>query len=278
MLAGVVIYVCGGKYLPEQRPARTPGARGPDTDLPPPAAEGEPAKPAAALKPGLKRDRSTLLLLIGIGLAVTIFRGAYEQIGNTVALWADVGVDRTTALMEIPMTWFQSLNPLVVFLGTPLLLAHWKRRAAAGSESSSMQKMAGGALIVAGAYLLLALAAWQAGGGRASWLWLTAYFVIFTFGELHILPVGLGVFARLAPPTLGATTIASWFLAIFSGSLAAGFIGTLWSRMSHALYFVMLAVIASVSAVLLISLDRPTRRIEGNAAAARAAPDAEAAA
>jgi hypothetical protein len=40
----------------------------------------------------------------------------------------------------------------------------------------------------------------------------------------------------------------------------------------------MLAVIASVSAVLLISLDRPTRRIEGNAAAARAAPDAEAAA
>ena len=29
-----------------------------------------------------------------IGLAVTVFRGAYEQVGNTVALWADSGVDR----------------------------------------------------------------------------------------------------------------------------------------------------------------------------------------
>ena len=34
------------------------------------------------------------LLLAAVGLAVTVFRGSYEQVGNTVALWADSGVDR----------------------------------------------------------------------------------------------------------------------------------------------------------------------------------------
>ena len=83
-----------------------------------------------------------------------------------------------------------------------------------------------------------------------------------TLGELYILPTGLGLFARLAPPALGATTIAGWFLAIFTGSLAAGFVGTLWSRTSHPAYFAILAAIAAVAAMLLLALDRATRRAE----------------
>jgi POT family proton-dependent oligopeptide transporter len=249
MLLGLVIYVCGGKYLPEQGRVERK------------ALQGVPVRNAKA----------TGLLLLGIGLAVTIFRGAYEQVGNTVALFADAGIDRATALMTIPMTWFQALNPLFVILMTPALLAWWSRRAAAGRDASSMQKMATGALIVAASYLLLALAASVAGAERASWLWLLAYFVIFTFGELFILPTGLGLFARLAPPSLGATTVAAWFLAIFTGSMTAGIVGTLWSRMTHPVYFVLLAVIASVAAGLLLALDRTTRRIEGERAAEIAA-------
>ncbi len=69
--------------------------------------------------------------------------------------------------------------------------------------------------------------------GAASWLWLVLFFVILTLGELFILPMGLGLFARLAPSSLGATTVAAWFSAIFSGSMLAGVVGTLWSRASH---------------------------------------------
>ena len=72
-------------------------------------------------------DRHTILVLLGIGLSVTVFRAAYEQIGNTVALWADAGVDRAAGSVQIPMTWFQSLNPLFVMLLTPPLLAYWRR-------------------------------------------------------------------------------------------------------------------------------------------------------
>jgi proton-dependent oligopeptide transporter, POT family len=160
------------------------------------------------------------------------------------------------------MTWFQSLNPLLVFLVTPFLLARWRRQAAAGRGQSSMRKMATGALLVTVAYLLLAIAAHEAGSGRASWLWLVVFFVVFTLGELHILPTGLGLFARLAPVRFGATTVAAWFLAIFSGSLTAGAVGALWGSTTHARFFVLLAVIAALAAALLLALDRATQRIE----------------
>ena len=103
------------------------------------------------------------------------------------------------------------------------------------------------------------------GGVRAHWAWLLTYFFIFTLGELYILPNGLGIFARLAPPRLGASTVAAWYLAIFSGSLAAGQVGRLWSRVGHVSFFLVLAGIAVLSAVMLYFLDAPTRRIVAQA-------------
>ena len=253
MLAGLTVYILGGKYLPDQ---------------------GRAAHEVPAAVPGVSGFSSTFILLFAVGLAVTVFRGAYEQVGNTVALWADAGVNRTTALLTIPMTWFQALNPLFVFLMTPALLALWRRRAAAGRPQPSMRKMAVGATVVAGAYLLLAVVAAAAEPGRASWMWLVLFFALFTFGELYILPTGLGLFARLAPVGLGATTVAAWFLAIFSGSLAAGLVGTLWGSTTHARFFSLLGILALLAAGMLLALDRTTRRIE----AARAAEVGSAAA
>jgi len=91
---------------------------------------------------------------------------------------------------------------------------------------------------------------------------LVFFFSIFTLGELYILPTGLGLFARLAPIGFGATTVAAWFLAIFSGSLAAGAVGALWSTTTPARFFVLLSVIAALAAGLLLSLDGITRRTE----------------
>jgi POT family proton-dependent oligopeptide transporter len=257
MLIGLLIYILGGKYLPDQiRAAR---------NEPPPAAP--PAVPMVLPTAPANGFRATLILLFAVGLAVTVFRAAYEQIGNTLVLWIDVGVDRAVGSMSIPMTSFLSLNPLLVIVMTPLLLARWRRRANAGRVDSSMKRMALGALVVAAAFALLAAVAVAAGPGRASWVWLVVFFAIFTLGELHILPTGLGLFARLAPPGFGATTVAAWFLAIFSGSLSAGVVGTLWGRTSHAMFFIILTAIALIAAVMLIALDGAIRRIE----AARAA-------
>jgi proton-dependent oligopeptide transporter, POT family len=249
MLTGLIIYILGGKHLPDQvRVVKRVAA---------------PAAPAASAG----NFRTTFLLLFAVGLAVTVFRGAYEQVGNTVALWADVGIDRGTAVLTIPMTWFQALNPLLVIMMTPVLLARWRRRADLGRADSSMKKMALGALIVAAAYLLLSVVAFAAGGGRASWIWLVLFFVIFTLGELYILPTGLGLFARLAPIGYGATTVAAWFVAISAGTFSAGVVGTLWAHMSHAQFFAVLTAISLIASAMLFALDRAIRRIEAERAA-----------
>lgn len=241
MVVGLAIYLWGQRYLPAQSDR---GAR--------PVA-GESAA-AGSVDPARGLPLATIGLLFAIGLAVTIFRGAYEQVGNTVALWADSGVDRVAAGWTIPMTWFQSLNPLLVMAMTPPLLALWRARAARGGEDRPLRKMAVGAAIVAGAFVLLAMVAW--GGERTHWAWLGLFFIVLTLGELHILPTGLGLFARLAPARLKATTVAAWFLASFAGSLTAGLVGTLWSRMPQGPFFALLAGLATIAAAMLLILDR----------------------
>ncbi len=236
---GLVIYLSGQRHLPpERKPARATEAR------------------------PLAFDPKVAAVLLGIGLAVTLFRSAYEQVGNTVALWADSGIDRSAGSLAIPMTWFQSLNPLFVMLLTPPLLHFWRRRAEAAGDTAPLHRMAMGALIVAGAYAMLATIAWTTGPARANWMWLAAFFLIFTFGELFILPTGLGLFARLAPLSLGATTVAAWFFITFTGSLSAGVVGTLWSRLAPAPFFLVLAGLACLSALLLRLLSAPTETIE----------------
>lgn len=244
MFLGLMIYVFGRRYLPPE-PSRV---------LLAPVAD-------AQARAGGEHAHRVWWLLLGVGIAATIFRGAYEQVGNTLPLLIDTGVDRVVAGFTIPMTWFQSLNPLLVISMTPLLLLHWRRRADAGHDTSPALKMAIGALIVAAAYVLLAALTASSGESRIGWGWLVAFFVVLTLGELYILPTGLGLFAKLAPPRLGATTVASWFLAVFSGSLLAGLVGTLWSKTGHAGFFLLLAGLAVVAALLLWRLDRPIRSL-----------------
>ncbi|HLA72663.1 MAG TPA: peptide MFS transporter [Steroidobacteraceae bacterium] len=240
MVIGLVIYLSGQRYLPAQ------------TRLPRIEQHSAPRENMA---------RDTVLLLFGLGVAVTVFRSAYEQIGNTVALWADTGVDKVAGQFVIPMTWFISINPLCVMLMTPVLLAWWRKREAAGFTQLPTQRMATGALIVSASYLLLAALSLHADNVDVRWPWFALFFFVLTVGELFILPTGLGLFARLAPRRLGATTVASWFLASFAGSLAAGLVGSLWTQMSHPGFFALLAAICAFAAIGLRLMDSRARLV-----------------
>jgi POT family proton-dependent oligopeptide transporter len=245
MCLGLAIYVWGGRYLPR------------DAGL---VQAWQLATPDR--EHSFKRRFS---LLLGVIAIVVVFRGAYEQIGNTVALWADAA-DRSAGLgWTIPSTWFQALNPLLVFTITPLLLLAWARRGRRASRSSPLRRMAFGAFIVALSYALLAAASAYAAasGAPAHWLWLFAFFLVFTTGELFILPTGLALFGRLAPGALAATTMALWFSASFAGNLLAGGIGSFWTRLGATHFFMMIAAVAAVAALLLRMIDGSARRTLG---------------
>jgi POT family proton-dependent oligopeptide transporter len=241
MVAGLVIYIAGRRYLPPEEP-----------------------RPAAVrTRSPVRLDlKARFALLAGIAGVVLIYRAAYEQSGNTLALWIEHS-DRTAGAFTIPMTWFQSLNPLLVFLFTPFFVARWLRQASVGREPSAIGKMSRGAAITGLSYLMLAaVAAWVAKTGASpSWLWVVAFFVVYTAGELYILPIGLGLFGQLAPLGFNATTIAVWFLAAFAGNFLAGVLGAAWSHLSAAQFFVLTAAVAATSSLLLLVFDRSVRRL-----------------
>ena len=153
MFVGLLIYLAGGKYLP----AETPSERR-QNPLPPRAAAIRESCPVAA--PG-SRNRGHSSSAAPMSKSATPFPSG--RTSESIGRWVD---------SAIPMTWFQSLNPLLVITLTPLLLLYWRRQADAGRDTPPARRMAIGALIVAGAYLLLAAVSTIAGANRASWLWL----------------------------------------------------------------------------------------------------------
>lgn len=234
MLLGVGIYAAGWRHLPERS-----------------------ATVANPLDNGRDAPRQ-IVLLFAILAAVVLFRGAYEQAGNSIALWTAEAVDRHVAgLRQIPATWFQALDPLFVFLLTPLIV---RRARHAVGTSNPARMMTIGAVLVAAAFAMLAAVAWWNGraGMPVGWPWLVAFFAVYTWGELHVLPTGLALFGRLSPAGRGASSMGFWFSGIFAGNLLAGLLGTLSPQLGPPLFFAAMAAIATGSGLVFAVLVRPT--------------------
>ena len=237
MCLGLAIYLAGGRWLPRQDKPRDA------VD----AASGPPVE-----------GRTRVGLLVAIGLAVVVYRVAYEQTGNTLAVWVDDSVDRHIGPWLMPATWIQSLNPMFVFAMTPVLVALWQRREARRGAARPLNRMALGALVSAVSWLALSFVIHGASARHepTGVAWVTAFFALFTLAELYVLPVGLGLFASLAPARFRATTIAAWFLAAFAGNLLSGVLGAAWGRFSPDGFFALTAAVAALAAAMLWGLGR----------------------
>lgn len=248
MLIGLAIYLSNQSSLP--REGKTAAAR--RDSHPPLDAEG----------------RKAVWTLLAIAGLVVLFRAAYEQSGNTIALWADARTDRVLhfgqAQLTIPATWFQSINPLLIFTLTPVITLWWTRQARLGREPSPLRKMAFGSALVGLAFLLMVGAAREAGtSGTASWLWLVGFFALLTAGELFVVPVGLSVFSLLAPARVASLMIGVWYLAKFAGGLVSGWLGAQWLRFGPEQFFLIGAGFAFVAAVAFrLKAAQPGRRRE----------------
>jgi POT family proton-dependent oligopeptide transporter len=202
--------------------------------------------------------------LIAVAAIVVLFRVAYEQSGNTIALWADARTDRTIGDFTIPATWFQSINPLLIFTLTPLLVIWWSRQARRGAEIATLRKMALGCAVGGLAYLVMIGAAFAfETHGSAHWLWLVAFFCLLTAGELFVLPVGLSLFSQLSPAQAASAMIGVWYLAKFAGASLAGWLGTFWLELPPALFFTIGASAAFAAAAALLFAERFIKIIPG---------------
>jgi POT family proton-dependent oligopeptide transporter len=201
--------------------------------------------------------------IVLLALPVTFFWATYEQSGNTIILWADSHTDRTINLLlwsaQIPTTWFNSVNPFMIFAFTPFVLALWRAQAARGREPATIVKLAYGCFFVAGAYLIMTAAA--ADGGPASWLWLMGYFVGLTIGELYLSPTSLSLVTKVAPARAVSMMMGVWLATSFTGNLVGGYLGSFWSGMDKRDFFLMIAIVAALAGLAVVALTRPLKAI-----------------
>jgi POT family proton-dependent oligopeptide transporter len=193
MAVGLVIYCLNLRRLPPE-PSRAA------------IAADEQRKTA----PVIREHVAILFLMIAM---VVLFRVGYEQSGNVIALWVrdftDRSIDFAGLKRTIPATWFQSINPLLIIIGTPFLIRIWRRGNRKESVSHLLRRMAIGCLIASSAMLVMMLAAIASGphGSAVSALWVVAYFVLLTLGELFVIPVGLTLVESLAPVRFASMAI-----------------------------------------------------------------------
>ncbi|MGI9169969.1 MAG: peptide MFS transporter [Caulobacteraceae bacterium] len=240
MVIGLVIYLCFQGAL-----GAAPGIRRERIDK----------SRRAPIGPEGRRALRTLFAVAGL---VVLFRIAYEQTGNTIALWADAYTDRALANgFVIPATWFQSVNPFLIFALTPFLALWWSRQARRGREPPTLRKMAIGCGLGGLAFIVMIGAAAQyAKSGSASWLWLIGFFFLLTAGELFVLPIGLSLFSRLAPPRAASAMIGVWYLAKFAGASLSGWLGAFWSQTPPMLFFGVGAASAFAASIALFATGR----------------------
>jgi POT family proton-dependent oligopeptide transporter len=218
------------------------------------------AQPDAA--PAIREHVAILLLMVAM---VVLFRIGYEQSGNVIALWVSDFTDRSLDLfgarLTIPATWFQSINPLLIIVGTPILIRIWRRGNRKETTAHLLRRMAIGCLIATSAMLVMVLAAVASGpeGGRVSSLWVFAYFALLTLGELFVIPVGLTLIESLAPVRFASMAMGGWYIAKFLGSLLAGFMGAYWLVIPPWAFFTLGMVSTLIAAASLYTMARLIR-------------------
>ena len=236
MLVSLAIYLAGMRHLPPDELRTRPKA---------PAAQFDAV------------ERRAVVGLIGVFAIVTLFWATYDQQGNTLLLWVEDHTARSVDLGfwsgEIPTTWFLALNPLMIFIFTPILLRLWAFQARRGIEMPTIAKLSLAFACVALANVVMAAATvGLPSGARASPLWLVGYFVIVTIGELHLAPVGLALVSRVAPARVLSLMMGLWFAATFPGDVLGGWLGGFWSTMDKRQFFLMIAAIAAAGGVLIL--------------------------
>ncbi|NDE15489.1 MFS transporter [bacterium] len=202
--------------------------------------------------------------LIVLAILNIMFWAIYEQQGNTLQLWADDKTNWIFAGVQIPSTWFQSINPLMIIAFAPLLNIFWGWQAKQGKEPSSVVKMGLGCVMVGMAYVLMILAAKAVPGEeKGSVMWLVGTIFIFTLGELYLSPIGLSLVTKVSPKPILSMMMGVWFLSSFFGNYGTGYIGTFYDKMPKDAYFLMLCLMGVVTGVLFFLLRSPLERTIG---------------
>jgi POT family proton-dependent oligopeptide transporter len=226
------------------------------------------ALPLAGIAWALLRGSDDDRRLAAIGvlfIAAMIFFAIFEQMGSSMALFADRLTDNTILGQPFPSSWYQAINPIFVIALAPIVAWIWLRLGS--RQPSPAIKFALGLVFVALSFAWMMPAAKLAVEGKVSPIWLIGLFFLQTVGELLLSPVGLSTMTKLAPARMTGLVLGLWFLAAAFGNKLAGVLGgSFASEDPGALtaYFATQAMWVALAAAILFALAPWVRRLSAS--------------
>jgi len=253
MVIGLGVYAWGQKYLAPDSLTVTKAA----------AASG-----AVKSEPLSRSEWRSVWALVALCLLNVVFWAVYEQQGNTMQTWAD---ERTVWPVlfgfQMPATWFQSFNPLFIFLLAPLFDMFWMWQAKRGTEPTSVGKMAIGSFVLGLSFIVMVVGAGMVGDGKGSWFWPVFCTLLLTVGELYLSPIGLSLVTKVSPARIVSMMMGMWFLSSFLGNTLSGYVGVLFEQkiLTATQFFLFLTALGVATGLAMWAFIKPLNRVIGAA-------------
>ena len=174
--------------------------------------------------------------------------------------------------MEVSAPIFQQFNPFYVVALTPVSMAIFSSLAKKGKEPSAPRKIAYGMLVAACAYAVMCPAstglptpneqkALGEGGDFVSANWLIGTYLILTFGELLLSPMGISFVSKVAPPKYKGVMMGGWFVATAFGNLLVSVGGYLWGDLPLWTVWVVFIVLCLLSAFFMFAMMKRLEKV-----------------
>ena len=184
----------------------------------------------------------------------------------TLALWSGVAAIYSSLPVELSIqpSDFQQFNPFFVVALTPISLTIFSALAAKGKEPSAPRKIGLGMLVAAAGFLILTVGSFglaspaELGGTVSDVLvspnWLISTYLVLTFAELLLSPMGISFVSKVAPPKYKGAMMGCWFAATAVGNYLVSIPGLLWNKLPLWGIWTLLIVLCLLSALFIFSI------------------------
>ncbi len=175
-----------------------------------------------------KIETQRILVIYIVSFFIIFLWAAFEQAGSSLTFIANNQTDRNFLGWDMPPSMVQIFNGIfVVMFAVPFSML-WDRLRAQGKEPISPMKQAFGLALIALSYFIIAYNVKYLGNnGLLAIKWLILLYLIQTFGELCLSPIGLSLVGKLAPKRFASLLFGVFFLSNASGYALAGTLGSI---------------------------------------------------
>ncbi len=208
-------------------------------------------------------ERRRLYAIAALFVASVIFWSEFEQAGSTLNLFGDRNTRTSLFGWTFPSSYYQSLQPLFIIAFAPVFAWVWMRLGR--RDPSSPAKFGLGLLFVGSGFAILVVAAQlSADGVKVSPWWLVVTYLLHTWGELSLSPVGLSATSKLAPKRVVGLMMGVFYLAISVGNFIGGRLASLYGSMPLPRLFGAIGAVGITAGLVMFALTPPIKRLMGD--------------